>query len=65
LNAIAMDATHRHWLRWSLEAQLAGWQLAQANRDQTSAIRLRKDLEKAARNHNMGRILARMQQVST
>ena len=65
LNAIAMDATHRHWLRWSLEAQLAGWQLAQANRDQTSAIRLRKDLEKAARNHNMGRILARMQQVAT
>jgi tetratricopeptide (TPR) repeat protein len=65
LSALAVDAAHRHWLRWSLEAQLAGWQLAQSNRDQTSAIRLRKDLEKAARNHNMGRILARMQKVST
>jgi hypothetical protein len=65
LNAIAVDAAQRHWLRWSLEAQLAAWQLAQINRDQTSATRLRKDLEKSARDHNMGRILARVQQLST
>jgi serine/threonine protein kinase/tetratricopeptide (TPR) repeat protein len=65
LNAIAVDAEHRHWLRWSLEAQLAAWHLAQANRDQTSAVRLRTDLEKAARDHNMGRIHARIQQLST
>jgi tetratricopeptide (TPR) repeat protein len=65
LNAIAVDAARRHWLRWSLEAQLAAWQLAQINRDQTSATRLRKDLEKTARSHNMGRILARTQQLST
>jgi tetratricopeptide (TPR) repeat protein len=65
LNAIAVDAAHRHWLRWSLEAQLAAWQLAQIDRDQTAATRLRKDLEKSARDHNMGRILARIQQLST
>jgi tetratricopeptide (TPR) repeat protein/TolB-like protein len=64
LNALAADAARRHWLRWSLEAQLAAWQLAQTNRDQTSAARLRKDLENAARSHNMGRILARVKQVS-
>jgi tetratricopeptide (TPR) repeat protein len=65
LNAIAVDAAHRHWLRWSLEAQLAAWQLAQSNRDPTSATGLRKDLERAARTHNMGRILARIQQLQT
>ncbi|HEX3913352.1 MAG TPA: protein kinase [Steroidobacteraceae bacterium] len=65
LNALAVDAAHRHWLRWSLEAQLAAWQLAQTNRDRTAAVRLRKDLEKAAHKHGMGRILARIQQLST
>jgi tetratricopeptide (TPR) repeat protein len=65
LNALAVDAAHRHWLRWSLEAQLAAWQLAQSNGDRGSAMRLRKDLEKTARDHDMGRILARIQVLST
>lgn len=65
LKALAADAAHRHWLRWSLEAQLAAWQLAQANHEQTSATRLRKSLEKTARSHHMGRILARIRQLST
>jgi tetratricopeptide (TPR) repeat protein/TolB-like protein len=64
LSALAVDAAHRHWLRWSLEAKLAAWQLAKTNGDQKYAIRLRRDLEKAALDHNMGRILARIQQLS-
>jgi tetratricopeptide (TPR) repeat protein len=60
LNALAADAAHRHWLRWSLEAQLAAWQLALAHGDNASAMRLHKDLERAARVHDMGRILARI-----
>jgi hypothetical protein len=65
LNALAVDAAHRHWLRWSLEARLAAWQLARTNGERTAAARLRKDLEVAARKYNMGRILARIQQLST
>jgi tetratricopeptide (TPR) repeat protein len=65
LNALASDAARRHWLRWSLEARLAAWHLAQTNGDQTSAVRLRKELEKTASTHNMGRIIARIQQLST
>jgi hypothetical protein len=65
LNALAVDAAQRHWLRWSLEARLAAWQLAQTNGDRKSAKRLRKDLEETARKHNMGRILARIRQLST
>ncbi len=65
LNALALDAERRHWLRWSLEARLAAWQLAQTNGDRTSALRMRKGLETAASNHNMGRIIARIQQLST
>ncbi len=65
LNALAVDAAHRHWLRWSLEARLAAWQLAQSNGDRISAAQLRKDLEDVARKHDMGRILARIQQLST
>ena len=64
LNALAQDAARRHWLRWSLEGRLAAWQLAHTNGDR-AAIRLRKDLETAASTHNMGRILARIQQLST
>jgi tetratricopeptide (TPR) repeat protein len=65
LDALAADAANRHWLRWSLEARLAAWQLAQATHDAATAGRLRKDLEKTARSHAMGRILARIQQLST
>jgi tetratricopeptide (TPR) repeat protein len=65
LNALGSDAARRHWLRWSLEARLAAWQLAQTGGDQQSAVRLRKQLEKSASAHNMGRILARIQQLST
>jgi serine/threonine protein kinase/tetratricopeptide (TPR) repeat protein len=65
LNAMASDAAQRHWVRWSLEAQLAAWQLAQATGDKASAVTLRKDLEKSAREHHMGRILARIQQLAT
>lgn len=65
LNALASDAARRHWLRWSLEARLAAWQLAQVGGDQRSAARLRKQLERSASAHNMGRILARIQQLST
>jgi serine/threonine protein kinase/tetratricopeptide (TPR) repeat protein len=65
LNALASDAARRHWLRWSLEARLAAWQLARTGGDQKSAVRLRKQLERSASAHNMGRILARIQQLST
>lgn len=61
LNALAADAAHRHWLRWSLEAQLAAWQLAQANGDERAAMRLRAALERSARVQGMGRILARLE----
>jgi tetratricopeptide (TPR) repeat protein len=65
LNALAADASHRHWLRWSAEAQLAAWQLAQNNGDRTNASRLRRNLQDTARQHGMGRILSRIQQLST
>ncbi|MEP6548685.1 MAG: protein kinase [Gammaproteobacteria bacterium] len=62
LNALAVDAAHRHWLRWSLEAQLAAWQLAEANGDERAAMRLRAALERSARVQGMGRILVRLGQ---
>jgi hypothetical protein len=65
LNTLAVDAAQRHWLRWSLEARLTAWQLAQSHGDRASAARLRKKMEEAARKHHMGRILARIQQLST
>ena len=60
LSLLASDAGHRHWLRWSLEAQLAAWQLARANGEVRRAAELRSGLEKSARLHDMGRILARL-----
>jgi tetratricopeptide (TPR) repeat protein len=61
LNSIAADAAHRHWLRWSMEAQFAAWRMAAINGDRTSAQRLRKKLQESAQQHDMGRILARIQ----
>jgi hypothetical protein len=49
----------------AMEAQLAGWQLAEINGDRRNALRLRGNLQEAARHHNMGRILSRIQQSST
>ena len=61
LNAIAADAESRHWLGWSLEAKLGAWQLAHAAGDKDLALHLRAELERAAKEHGMGRILARIQ----
>jgi hypothetical protein len=62
LNALAADAAHRHWLRWSLEARLAAWQLAQAHGERRAAALLAESLAKTAAQHHMGRILKRIGQ---
>ena len=59
-NELATDAAHRHWLRWSLEARLAAWQIAQSNGEQRMALRMRSELKKLAPRHDMSRILARL-----
>jgi hypothetical protein len=64
LNAMAADATERHWLVWALEAKLAAWQLAQKAGEKELAGKMRQELERSAREHGMGRILARIQQLS-
>lgn len=62
LTALSADAERRHWLGWSLEAKLAAWQLAAAHSERTVAERLKAELRKEASAHDMGRILARLQQ---
>jgi tetratricopeptide (TPR) repeat protein len=62
LTALSADAQRRHWLGWSLEAKLAAWQLAEAHGDLSAARRLKQELRNAASAHDMGRILARLQQ---
>jgi hypothetical protein len=62
LTALSADAERRHWLVWSLEAKLAAWQLAQTHGERTAAARLEQELRKSAGAHDMGRILARLQQ---
>lgn len=64
LNRLATDAAKRHWLGWSLEAKLSAWQLTEANGDRMLAQRMRKDLERLAKQHGMGRILARLRYLS-
>jgi len=64
LNALATDAAGRHWLVWALEAKLAAWQLAETSGEQAIAAKLRVELQQTAREHGMGRILTRIQQLS-
>ena len=64
LNALAADAAARHWLVWALEAKLAAWQLAETSGEKEIAAKLRVELQKSAREHGMGRILTRIQQLS-
>jgi tetratricopeptide (TPR) repeat protein/predicted Ser/Thr protein kinase len=65
LNTIAADAARRHWLRWSMEAQLAAWRLAEINVDRANALRMRRKLQDSARQHDMGRILSLTEKTST
>jgi hypothetical protein len=65
LNTIAADAARRHWLRWSMEAQLAAWRLAEIKVDRANALRMRRKLQDSARQHDMGRILSLTEKTST
>jgi serine/threonine protein kinase/TolB-like protein len=64
LNAMAADAAARHWLTWALEAKLAAWQLAASSGEKAMAAKLRRELERSAREHGLVRILTRLQQLS-
>ena len=59
LMAIADDAGQRHWLSWSLEAQLAAWELERATDTAHSAV-LKSKLEGTARQHGFGRVISRL-----
>jgi hypothetical protein len=57
LRALALDAEHRHFLSWSLEAKLAEWRILAANGG-PHARELRAEIEREARGHGFNRILA-------
>jgi DNA-binding winged helix-turn-helix (wHTH) protein/TolB-like protein len=57
LRALALDAEHRHFLGWSLEAKLAEWRVLAAH-DGSQARELRAEIEREARAHGFNRILA-------
>jgi DNA-binding winged helix-turn-helix (wHTH) protein/tetratricopeptide (TPR) repeat protein len=56
LRALALDAEHRHFLSWSLEAKLAEWRVIVA-RGGSRAPELRAEIEREARGHGFNRIL--------
>ena len=60
LLALAADAERRQWLVWSLEAKLMAWELLRA-RGSSAAPAMRSDIERSAHEHDLGRILKRLQ----
>ena len=59
LRALAADAEHRHWLAWSLEADLAAVEALQLRHDPAAAT-LRAELVSTAREHGFGWVLTRL-----
>ncbi len=59
LTAIAAVAQNRHWVAWSLEAQLAAWEVQRLS-DAKAALRLQRELETTAGEHGFGRIVNRL-----
>ncbi|MBS0378526.1 MAG: winged helix-turn-helix domain-containing protein [Proteobacteria bacterium] len=60
LLTLAQDAEHRHFVAWSLESQLAAWEVLRTH-DGAAAQALRVQIEKSARAYGFGRILRLLQ----
>ncbi len=58
LRGLAIDAERRHWISWTLEANVAAWRILVADHRDEAAETLRRDTEHLARIHGSGRILA-------
>jgi tetratricopeptide (TPR) repeat protein len=58
LRKLAGDAERRHWIGWSLESQLAEWQILKDQGDKAEASEARANLEKTARIRGFKRILS-------
>ena len=59
LTHIAAAAQERHWVAWSLEAQLAAWEVQRLS-DAKAALRLQREMETTAEKHGFGRIVNRL-----
>ena len=59
LTQIAAAAQDRHWVSWSLEAQLAAWEV-QRRSDAKAALRLQREMETTAEKYGFGRIVNRL-----
>jgi hypothetical protein len=59
LRALAADAERRHWLGWSLEAELAMVEALQLQHDPGAAT-LRAEVVSTARGHGFGWVLTRL-----
>jgi DNA-binding winged helix-turn-helix (wHTH) protein/tetratricopeptide (TPR) repeat protein len=59
LHALAKDAETRHWLGWSLESQLAAYEVLAARHD-PAAVPLRAEISSSAREHGFGWVLTRL-----
>jgi hypothetical protein len=59
LAAIAAAARQRHWVSWSLEAQLAAWELQRVS-DPAAALRLQREMESTAARYGFGRVVNRL-----
>ncbi len=59
LAVIATAAQRRHWVAWSLEAQLAAWELQRVS-DAQAARQLQRQVESTARKYGFGRIVSRL-----
>jgi hypothetical protein len=60
LRRLAIDAEQRHWISWSLEAQLAEWRLLTGAGDEAAANRVGNELMAKAERYGFGRIVALM-----
>lgn len=58
LRQLAIDAEQRHWMSWSLEAQLAEWRVLKTGGEEAAASRLADELNSKARHYGFRRILA-------
>jgi tetratricopeptide (TPR) repeat protein len=57
LRELAADAERRQFLSWSLEAQLAAWQMLRLDGQSEAADQLRNEVEAVARKHGFRRVL--------
>ncbi len=60
LRSLAIDAERRHWISWSLEAQLAEWRVLKTGGDEAAANRVAGELSSKAGHYGFRRILAQL-----